>query len=140
MTTVMGMTGNQADYTAPARGNPGGEMGKDVFLQLMVTQMRHQDPLAPQDSGDMMAQLAQFTALEQMQNLNASMNKLLSMQGVHQLSLLGKEVTARAADGEEVSGIVTALRFQEDMPLMLIKDRLFPLEQLFEIKSGVKDE
>ena len=116
-------------------------MGKDVFLQLMVTQMRHQDPLAPQDSGDMMAQLAQFTALEQAQNLNTSMDKLVSMQqGVHQLSLLGKEVTARAADGEEVSGIVTALRFQEGLPLMLIKDRLFSLEQLFEIKSGVKYE
>lgn len=51
-------------------GPPGGELGKDQFMQLLVAQMQNQDPIDPVDNKDMIAQLAQFSALEQMQNLN----------------------------------------------------------------------
>src|SRR5690554_352678 len=47
-------------------------MGKDAFLQLLVNQLRHQDPLSPVDDKEFLAQMAQFSSLEQMQNLNQS--------------------------------------------------------------------
>ena len=46
----------------------GGELGKDEFLQLLVCQMKNQDPLEPEKDTQFIAQLAQFSALEQMQN------------------------------------------------------------------------
>ncbi len=49
--------------------NPTQGLGKDAFLQLLVTQMQYQDPLAPTDDTQFIAQLAQFTALEQMTNV-----------------------------------------------------------------------
>ena len=49
---------------------PGGKLGKEEFLQLLAEQMRNQDPLNPADSSQMIAELAQFSSLEQMQNLN----------------------------------------------------------------------
>lgn len=56
-------------------------LGKDAFLQLLVTQMKYQDPLDPQDNGEYLAQLAQFSALEQMTNVSdglSSVSKLVS--------------------------------------------------------------
>jgi flagellar basal-body rod modification protein FlgD len=52
-------------------GEAGGAMGKDQFMNLLITQMQNQDPLEPVDNKEMIAQLAQFSSLEQMQNLNS---------------------------------------------------------------------
>lgn len=54
------------------------EMGKDAFIQLLVTQMKYQDPLNPMDNAEMLAQLAQFTALEQMMNVAQASQKQLA--------------------------------------------------------------
>ncbi len=54
------------------------EMGKDAFMQLLVTQMKYQDPLNPMDNSEMLAQLAQFTALEQMMNVSQASQKQLA--------------------------------------------------------------
>lgn len=59
---------------------PNDYLGKDAFLQLMITQLRYQDPLDPMDNKDSIAQMAQFSALEQMQNLNTNMQ--LSQSGI----------------------------------------------------------
>lgn len=73
-------------------------MGKDDFLKLLVTQMRYQDPLNPMDNTEYAAQLAQFSSLEQLQNLNENAgNQLLVGQSLNNsflTSLLGKEVKA----------------------------------------------
>ena len=64
-------------------------LGKDEFLNLLVTQMRYQDPLEPSSDTEFIAQMAQFSSLEQMQNLN---NTFSTFQNY---SMVGKYVTAR---------------------------------------------
>ncbi len=81
----------------------GGALGKDEFLQLLVTQLRHQDPLSPLDAAQFASQLAQFSTLEQMVQLNdnfelqsqslALMN--LSMNTNLAASLVGRQVIAQ---------------------------------------------
>ena len=77
-------------------------LGKDDFLQLLVTKLQHQDPLKPMDDSDFIAQLAQFSTLEQMYNIAegiATSNRwdFLQMQSLNNVmasGLIGREVTA----------------------------------------------
>lgn len=50
---------------------------RDTFLQLLVTQLKHQDPLAPQDGAQFVAQLAQFNSLDQLININSRLDQLI---------------------------------------------------------------
>jgi flagellar basal-body rod modification protein FlgD len=76
--------------------NVNGELGKDEFLKILVAQLRNQDPLKPMEDKEFISQMAQFSALEQMQNLNSS---FLTVKG---LNLIGRTVYAetRGINGE----------------------------------------
>ncbi|KNX76721.1 flagellar basal body rod modification protein FlgD [Pseudomonas sp. 250J] len=86
-------TGTKKTTTEPVDKNA---LGKDAFLKLLVTQMQHQNPLDPQDNGQFIAQLAQFSSLEGIQTLNSSVNSIISGMGSSQAlqasSLVGRSV------------------------------------------------
>ena len=73
-------------------------LGKDDFLQLLVTQLQNQDPLNPMDSTEFTAQLAQFSSLEQLYNVNDNLNGLganqLTMNNTQTISMIGKTTWA----------------------------------------------
>ncbi len=65
----------QANTNAPVYASESkSSMGKDAFLNLMIAQLKNQNPLEPMDGSDYSAQLAQFSSLEQLQNINQSLN------------------------------------------------------------------
>ena len=76
--TVNGVTYNAAAYDASQTKEvkKNDELGKDAFLQLLVTQLKNQDPLDPQDNGEYIAELAQFSSLEQMTNVVSKLEDL----------------------------------------------------------------
>ncbi|MCE1115787.1 MULTISPECIES: flagellar hook assembly protein FlgD [Pseudomonas] len=81
-------------------GQAGSALGKDAFLQLLVTQMKNQNPLDPQENGEFVAQLAQFSSLEGIQTLNSSVNGILtgigSSQALQATSLVGRSVIVQS--------------------------------------------
>lgn len=102
--TVGGVTYSKTDYDAMQAGKTTNRMNdsldKDAFLQLLVTQMQYQDPLDPQDNSEYVAQLAQFSSLEQMTNVYKSVedvSKLVSNIDTSVLvgqlsSMIGKDI------------------------------------------------
>ena len=78
---------DQATWQVPTR-NPNSDMDREMFLHLLITQLRHQDPLNPMDDRDFVAQMAQFSALEQMVNLNQAFERSQAY------SMIGKFIDA----------------------------------------------
>ncbi len=99
-------TSSQVDRT-----DQKGSLGQDAFLKLLVAQMQNQDPTSPQDSGQMMSQLASFSQVSQLQQLTASSTALtLGQDFSSAISMIGKNVTYTKADGTQASGVVSAVK------------------------------
>ena len=103
--------GGAASAAAAETAKPGGAMGKDEFLQLLVAQLKHQDPLNPMNAEEFAAQLAQFSSVEQLIQMNETlagqeeMNAALVdvMNASSALGIIGQDVLA-AGSGVEVTG------------------------------------
>lgn len=125
----------RSDSTVNSHDRTGGnELGKDAFLMLLVTQLKHQDPLDPVDNTDMIAQLAQFSALEQTEKLNQNIEIFRTdALSTNAVSLLGAEVSAsKSIDGGVVqrTGIVTEVKFKEGQPVYVIDGIDFKMTDL----------
>ena len=109
----------------------GSEIGTDMFLQLLITQMRYQDPFSGgQDMGEFMNQVAQFTMLERLVRLQQSMDAFTEQQGYTQaLNLLGRNVEVNQ-DGKLLQGEVTAVRFVAGQPLIRMGGLEYPLNAI----------
>lgn len=78
---------------------PSQQLGKDDFLKILVTQLSNQDPTSPMENTEFIAQMAQFSSLEQMTNMSQNFEKLTSMINVSEAaSMLGKNVDIDVGD------------------------------------------
>lgn len=104
-----------------ATTNAANSLGQEDFLKILLTQLTYQDPLKPLDNQEFIAQLAQFTSLEQTRQLNTRIDTLLTIQSTNQaVSLLNKTVEVSASTGTTV-GEVTTLTFKDGQPLLTVR-------------------
>lgn len=86
--------GKNTNATPPKKSN---DLGQDAFLQLMITQMKNQDPLSPQSNSEFVAQLAQFSSVQGLEKLNNNFNSFSSgfqsNQALQASSLVGRSVS-----------------------------------------------
>ncbi len=112
----------------PETTSANGIVGKDGFLQLLLVQMRNQDPLKPMDNQQMLSQLAQFSSLEQMSQLNDNFKKSSEMESfLSATNLIGKEASifdpASAPDQpSELRVKISAVTFAEDQPVLTLSN------------------
>jgi len=111
-----------------------GAMDSDAFLQLLVAQLKYQNPLAPTDGAEFMAQTAQFTTVETLQAIAETQQRLIGLQQVDvALGMVGHEVTAIDADGDAVVGEVDGVRFGSDGPILDVGDSEVRLEDVVSV-------
>ena len=95
-------------------------VSQEDFFKILVTQLQFQDPLKPIDNQAFIAQIAQFTSLEQSRQANDRIDSLLSVQAATQtIGLLGKTVEIETASGPAV-GAVNTVTFQGNQPLLTV--------------------
>lgn len=115
------------------------ELDQDAFLELLVTQMRFQDPMNPVDNAEMLAQLAQFTSLEQMNNLNGRMEMLSGnidqLNYISAAALLGKNVVGVDTSGEEVEGMVTGVHLDGSVVYLTVGERMMSMAGVMRIAA-----
>lgn len=111
-----------------------GELGKDDFLNLLVTQLRYQDPLNPTEDKEFIGQMAQFSSLEQMQNMNSSFSS------VKAFNLIGKSVTATITDEKNntktVEGEVTSVKMKSGEAFVVIKGQDISIDKITDVMDN----
>lgn len=107
------------------------ELGKDAFLQLLVAQMKYQDPLNPTSDTEYIAQLAQFSQLEQMQNLAAT------NENSQMFSMVGKEVCVSVENSDGTlsykQGVVNGVTMSGGKAYLTVDGSLYDSEHLVEV-------
>jgi len=126
---------------APLDRVPAKTMGQTEFLNLLVTQMRNQDPLKPVSDTEFIAQMAQFTSLEQTKEMTTDIQKLRQSYALTQgTGLLGKEVKVATGVNEDqvfAKGIVTDLKVNKDGGVSLIvNNQAYALDSVIAVNSG----
>jgi flagellar basal-body rod modification protein FlgD len=115
--------GDASNVSTTAPTASGSTLGKDDFLKLFVTQLQHQDPMNPSDNSEFMAQMAQFSTLEQITNLsNATTQMVFANQISQSVGLIGRTVTYDKADGSSVTGVASAVNIDNGRILVTIGD------------------
>lgn len=114
-----------------------GELGKDDFLNLMVTQLKYQDPLQPTDDKEFIGQMAQFSALEQMQNMNTSLSNSQAF------SLIGKHITANTVDSKTAEtkvteGDVTSVKVKSGKSYVVVDGEDIPVNKIVNVTESTR--
>ena len=133
ITPTEGVTTAAAAGLAPATSTAAAD-DKQMFLELMVAQLRFQDPLNPTDSADFLAQSAQFTALEKMQEVADQTAAMVSAQLAFGASgLVGREIRYFTEDGTELTGTVTSVSFGAQGPSLDVDGTTISLGQVVSV-------
>lgn len=137
MTNVYGVSGTQGDYRTAETAKKQ-DIDKDLFLKLLITQLRYQDPMSEQqDMGEFITQLTLFTLVEQI----TSMQNVLEAQKIASdetkaLGLLNREVVLEDETGQTVEGVVSSVSFRQQQPYITVNDREFPFYTVVSVKGG----
>jgi flagellar basal-body rod modification protein FlgD len=135
MTGITGVPGvtDPAAMTSQASGL--GALDGDAFMQLMVAQLKYQNPFEPMDTSGMLQQTAALTTVETLQELAASQRVLMGLQQASVAAgLVGQNVTALTINGEEISGIVEGIQFTADGPMLTIDGYEVPIGNILEMR------
>ncbi|MCA9000897.1 MAG: flagellar biosynthesis protein FlgD [Planctomycetes bacterium] len=131
-----------ANQGTQATGN--NNLDKDAFMQLLVAQMKNQDPTEPTSNEQFIAQLAQFSSLEEMQGVNENLVAMAALNQGNALmsqltdasALIGNNVTYTDQYGQPVSGSVEAVRLESGQAVLQIDGETVPLSAVTEVTGS----
>lgn len=116
---------------------PARTLGQNDFLKLVMAQLTHQDPMNPQKDTEFIAQMAQFSSLEQAKAMQSDIASLrLDQRFLQANSLLGRIVTVQDEQGRPVRGTVNAVEFENGIPGISVNGQLFDLSSIVSVEPA----
>lgn len=127
-------------YQSNTRNTSNG-LDKNAFLKILVTQLSNQDPMSNQDNSQYIAQMAQFSSLEQSQNMNTSMEKLLVSQRITEGSMMiGKNVAFVVSDEEYIQEMVKGLIIEQGKVFLKTENGVYDIDRVIGVGDFNNDE
>jgi len=116
-------------------------LGKESFLKLLVTELKHQDPTKPMEDKEFIAQMAQFSSLEQMSNMNKEIKNLLgSSRASEAYGILGKEVdTFDSVKKTRVTGIVSSVFYKGEELMLKVGNDEVPMKNVHSVSVSIEN-
>src|SRR4051795_1652037 len=137
MTTSIDPAAASAAATATsstAKPTGTGALDGNTFLQLLVAQLKYQNPMSPTDPTQFMTQTAQFTEVEKLQMIAEQSTQMLAAQhSTEATGMLGQQIVAAGSDGNDVTGIVTGIRLTSTGPLLQVNGESIALSAVKEV-------
>ncbi|HEY6225603.1 MAG TPA: flagellar hook capping FlgD N-terminal domain-containing protein [Verrucomicrobiae bacterium] len=134
MTSVPSIFNNTpvgADVADPAERVHKSTLDQNDFLKLLVTKMSAQDPMNPQADTEFIAQMAQFSSLEQAKSMTADMAMLKSQQEVLTANgLIGRNVAVTGSDNKTIQGMVTSVATNDGAPEVVVNGKNYSLDSV----------
>ncbi|HPF13867.1 MAG TPA: flagellar hook capping FlgD N-terminal domain-containing protein [Planctomycetota bacterium] len=134
-------------YSAPdSQAAPGSALDRDAFMQLLVAQMKNQDPTEPTSNEQFIAQLAQFSSLDEMKGVNENLVALAALQQGNALmaqltnasTLIGNNVVYDSDLGQK-EGTVDSVRFENGTVVLQVDGQSVPLSAVLEVTANPGD-
>jgi flagellar basal-body rod modification protein FlgD len=125
--TSNAITPNSAGAASATSGTA--ELGRDAFLQLLVAQLRYQDPSKPADAASLISQSSQLAVVDKLDTISTSIDRSGTATRVDLASnLIGREVTYTGSDGYPATATVSSVRFDGTDTYVVAGDQVVPLE------------
>lgn len=136
MSTIDAISGTTGTTPSPRVENPGALLDRDAFLKLLVAQLKYQDPTKPADASQMLAQSAQLTMVDRLNELSEAFATSIATQ---QLSLagtiVGRDITFVDTDGGLTTQTVVSARMTSDGLVLLTADYEVPYDAVAEVSA-----
>lgn len=127
LTVTNNTTTNSTSSATTATNN---ELGKDAFLKLLIAELSNQDPLNPVEDREFISQMATFSSLEQMQNMNKTLESMSEANKFSAVSYIGKAIAFTNDEGKQVPAMVNAVWFENGKTILDTTEGDVPLEKV----------
>ncbi|MGY4643763.1 flagellar hook assembly protein FlgD [Cellulomonas sp. URHB0016] len=137
--SFLGGTG-AAGATGTNGSTPSKDLDKQAFLDLLVAQLRNQDPSSPMDSSQLMQQTTQLSVMESLVQLSKTQSESFALQmRTSAAELVGQQVTWTDADGADHTGVASAVSYAGPVPMVKIGDEDVSLDSVSAVTAPVTD-
>jgi flagellar basal-body rod modification protein FlgD len=121
-------------FAGSVLSDPALGLGKDAFMKMLLSQIRYQNPLDPVNNTDFIAQLAQFSSLEAMQNLQATMQDQAKVSNLSAgASMIGREIKIQGPEDAFLFGIVDGVEQTGGQVFLRVGETLVKMSQVLEV-------
>lgn len=137
---VTNLASNYSQFSNTKSFEEKSNLGKDAFLKILTTQLSNQDPSSPLEDKDFIAQMATFSSLEQLTNLNQAFEKFSGNQMSQYAASIGKEITwTPEGSTSTVSGVVDGISTQSGSYFYIVDEQKVPVGLVTEIKQKTEE-
>ena len=125
-----------ANSTNPVSRPVANALDSSQFMEILMAQLTHQNPLEPMNNAEMMSQFSQLNSLQELRDIHTAMDKLsASNQVIYLASLIGKTVKVNRPDGNVLEGVVEEVITKKDNPQLRVGTEKVSVNDVIEVKG-----